>query len=209
MVSEPKLKVWESYLEKANDFFAWAQKEGFKELSAFIEGKEEGNYIVLTDILLPKKDKILTHTRKEHEYYLNHQDACGQLEKDYELLCCDIACCLTPSYGKRILSGPSGDNIKGGVHNHSAGAPREPSIGDLSALIDLLRFFDHRQKYLVSVMYFGNEFETFHFPKEDVYFLKKMEKEVGSYVAGHRALHWFRTNREIFNLRRYEVIKGK
>jgi hypothetical protein len=209
VVSEPRLMVWESYLEKANEFFAWAGKRGLKELSALIEGKEEGDDIVLTDILLPKKDRILIHTRKEHEYYILHQDACGQLEKDYELLCCDTACCLTPSYGKRILSSPSADSIKGWAHNHSAGDPEKPSLGDFLALVDFLRFFDHRQKYLVSVIYFGNEFETFHFPKEDIYFLRQMEKERGSYVAQHYAAGWFERNKETIALHRYEVIKGK
>jgi hypothetical protein len=192
-----QIKIYESYVKKANDFFAWAFDQGTFEISAVLDGQEENRVITITDIIAPKTDKILIVPPEDFRQLLKKSI---EYFTGYELISTTGACVLTKKYIERINS-----HIRGGLdHNHQPEEVINPSPQDIIRASQILYMFSRERWYIPEVIHGRKGFEVFCYPRHDLYNLIRREILTKDYVQ-----EWFNANRDHFHIQNVEVIKGK
>jgi hypothetical protein len=202
----PQVRLYESYLEKSNEFFRFLEHEsvpyamrGKFEICGLTKGIEEGGAVIITDIVLPEKEKILIVKPNQFQQAKKSKEA-----DDYELIATKRGCHLTPQFYRR--AGLLEKALNGVEHNHTKQKKAMPSGADLDYMTGLLSVSNPESQYLVSVLRgsrVSNQ-EFFLFKKS---FLTSIADQ--DYLPENYLAMWVEEQYERFHATDTEVIKGK
>jgi hypothetical protein len=193
----PELRVYESYLEKSKEFFymlAERPKERF-EMCAIAKGVEEEQCITLTDLITPRKERILITCLEEFRSLEE------KASRQYELITTHDRSMLTRKFVKKING-----YMQGREHNHP-GKRKIPTVGDIVKISECQSLLKPGQKYFVDIIHQGNGRNIFYYNREDLNFIYSKIYREG--INQKRIEDWLQRNKKAFSISKYDIVKGK
>ena len=202
----PRVRLYESYLEKSNEFFRFLEREsvpyamrGKFEISGLTKGFEEAGAVIITGIVLPEKEKILIVKPNQFEQAKKSKES-----NDYELITTKSHCQLTPLFYGR--AGRLEKTINGVEHNHPKHKKVMPSGADVGYLMGLLSVSNPESRYLVSALR-GSRVSSQDFFLFKKSFLTSVADQ--EYLSENHLELWVKEQYDRFHATDVEVIKGK
>jgi hypothetical protein len=189
----PKVRLYESYVKKAEKFFSRGNKNGCFEFSALVTTLQEKDYVTITDIILPKKRRILVTTDEELERI-------SEINSDkYELIASPNNCLLTRRYLRRV------QNCCDGIeHQHTDANELRPSTTDIIYLAKLLGRVNPQSNYLIHVIRRDKELGVFCFRKTHIQQLTEQE-----FILSSTICEWYENKCQEIKAKDIEIIKDK
>jgi hypothetical protein len=196
MNSRPTLSVHESYIRKADEFFAWGRGLGEYEVGAINLSVEKGDAVTLTDFLAPKRDSVM-RARSGCLENGNLMETKRTLGEQVELVATKRRCWLSSMFYNRIKT-----PIDGHAHNHFV--KTRPSGQDIIALAASLSRTNSEHEFAVDTIYHSGGFNIFCFLKHDLAYLIEHDILMSNYVE-----EWLEQNYSRIHIENYEIIKDK